>query len=109
MQTKLIRWVEVDEEEENNEGWEEEDFRRVLTVAKLSKSEDTQVNISITPTTGTYMTKVPWTPDSGVKKTMLSEKHLGWILEKNPKIELNPSNIRFRPYSTDEEDRSSGA
>ena len=103
--TKTIRWVEVNEPEEtgNDEGWEEEDFRRVLSVAKLSKGDDIPVNINITPTAGTYRTKVPWTVDSGVRKTMLSERHLGWILERNPKIELRPSKIRFRPYSTYEE------
>lgn len=35
--------------------------------------------------------------------TMLSEKHIGWVLGKNPDVHLKHSNMTFRPYSTDRE------
>lgn len=33
---------------------------------------------------------------------MLSEKHYGWILAKNPEVCLKKTKVRFRPYSTGE-------
>ena len=51
--------------------------------------------IRVTPTVTQYRTKVPWVVDSGVEKSMFTEKYLGWILTKNPDTKLHRSNISF--------------
>ena len=58
--------------------------------------------VKTTPTNNaTYRTNVPRTIDSRVEKSLLSEKHLSWILTKNPNIQVSMSNIRFKPFSLD--------
>ena len=52
------------------------------------------------PNDAQYKTKVKWTTDSGVRKSLLSEKHFGLMLYKNPEIKLRSTRTRFRPYST---------
>ena len=74
----------------------------MTAVSRIGQKED-KTNAHITPIKdATYRTKVPWTVYSGAPKTMLAGKHLGWILGKNPDMKLRRSNMRFRPYSTDE-------
>ena len=38
--------------------------------------------------------------DSGVQKTLISEKHFGWMLTKNPEILVKWTNIRLKPCSS---------
>ena len=82
----------------------EEDFEyacdRVLDVNKVGSNE-TPTTVRIQPTRDAdYRTKVPWTTDSGVRKTLLSEKHYWKIRSRNPDIKLQHTNVQFRPYST---------
>ena len=71
------------------------DSNRVLEVANMvSQDEDTYV--FVTSNNAQYKTKVKWTTDSGVRKSLLSEKHFGLMLYKNPEIKLRPMRTRFR-------------
>ena len=66
----------------------------------VPKSDPTLVGI--TPCQDAqFRTRVPWTTDSGVKKTLLAEKHYWKIPSHNPDIKLRHTNVKFRPYSTD--------
>ena len=101
---KKINYVvedpEEEEEEEDHERWTY-DFTRVLPVGRVGGDMD-RADVHLTPTQhAEYRTKIPWTVDSGAPKTMLAEKHLGWVLQKNPEVQLRRSNVRFRPYNTD--------
>ena len=102
---RTVRYVEEQEEEDDDNVVEEDfdiDFARVVTVGHMGAKED-KVSVGLTPTNNaTYRTKVPWTPDSGAPKTLLSSKHFGWILAKNPEVRLRQSKMRFRPYSIGE-------
>ena len=74
-------------------------LNRIRTVGNVRKSED-HVEVKITPEGSEYQTKVNWTPDSGAPKTMLADKHFGWIMAKNSDVAIRRTNVRFRPYST---------
>ena len=43
---------------------------------------------------------VQWTPDSGVRRTLLSEKDWNALKGRNKNLKLNPNSITFRPYGT---------
>ena len=73
---------------------------RLLTVGKLGDEGD-KTYVRITPTNAEYRTNVPWTTDSGVQKTLMAEKHFSWMLEKNPEMKIQRSNVRFKPYSSE--------
>ena len=100
---RKVNYVEFDDESEAEEDRYDYDFRRVIyKVSRLGDAQDS-AHIQITPTeNASYRTKVPWTVDLGVKKTLLSEKHFTWILDKNPEVKLKHTRVRFKPYSTDE-------
>ena len=89
--------IDPDEISDGEGPWDYDSYR-VLEVANLGQDEDTYVHI--TPKGGGYKTKVRWTTDSGVKKTLLSMKHFGLMLYKNPEMKLRPTRVRFQPYST---------
>ena len=58
-----------------------------MTISKVGTTKQKKSDIQCTPTDhATYRTKIPWTVDSGAPKTMLAEKHLTWILAKNPEV-----------------------
>ena len=83
---------------EDNNGWDYLCDR--LTLGRL-EAEREHVDVMATPTdNGRYRTKIKWTADTGAPKTMLSEKHFGRILGKNPEMKIRRSNVKFRPYST---------
>ena len=92
---KKVNYVEVLEDvDHDNYPVYDYDSGRVITVSRFAvKNEHTSVGI--TPHAGKYRTKVPWVVDSGVQKSMMAEKHLGWIMAKNPDIQLHRSDIRF--------------
>ena len=90
------------DDEAYDNGYDGYDYpcERIYPVGKLGPKRD-HVDVLITPTNNAkYQTKVKWTPDSGAPKTMLSEKHFGWILAKNPDVAIRKSHMRFRPYMT---------
>ena len=62
-----------------------------MTIGDLGYERD-YVDVQITPTNNAdYRTKVRWTADTGAPKTMLAEKHFGWILAKNPGVMIRMS------------------
>ena len=84
----------------DSEGDWEYDCDRVIDVCNMGTSQ-APTTVRITPTQdASYRTKVPWTTDSGVRKTLLAEKHYWKIRQKNPDIKLRHTNVTFRPYST---------
>ena len=71
-----------------------------MTIGDLGYERD-YVDVQITPTNNAdYRTKVRWTADTGAPKTMLAEKHFGWILAKNSDVRIRKTNVKFWPYST---------
>ena len=97
---KKINYVVEEPEEEDHERWTY-DFARVLPVGRVGENMD-RADVHLTPTQhAEYQTKIPWTVDSGAPKTMLAERHMGWVLQKNQEVQLKRSNVRFRPYNTD--------
>lgn len=113
VKSKTVEWVKkrvnyvetlVSEEEEGEDDRYYYDHNRVLsTISRLEPDgkpgrKGDRTEVQITPIDGApYRTKVPWTIDSGVELTMLSEKHFGWVLGKNPDVEVRHSNVSFRP------------
>ena len=47
-----------------------------------------------------FRIRVPWTTDSGVRKSLLLEKHYWKLRSHNPDIKLRHTNVKFQPYST---------
>ena len=101
---------EDDEEEEDNSS--EESTGRILqeervanmAARKSSYKKDDLVDIRVTPTQGgTKSANIKWLPDCGVRKTLVAEKHFRYMAKANQRIVLHENNIKFRPYSTDEE------
>ena len=95
----------VEEDVPSDEDCEQDyeyDCDRVLEVNRLGQNQNpTTVRIRPLQEDANYLTKVPWTTDSGVRKTLLSEKHYLKIKHRNPNMTLRPTNVRFKPYSTD--------
>ena len=78
----------------------EYDCDRMVEVNRLGRSQN-PTTVRIRPLQdANYLTKVPWTTDSGVRKTLLSEKHYRKIQSRNPNMKLRPTNVRFKPFST---------
>ena len=87
--------------DEDSEGDFEYDCDRVLDVLSVGVNQS-PTTVRIKPIQDAdYLTKVPWTTDSGVRKTLLAEKHYWKIRSHNPDMKLRHTNIRFKPYSTD--------
>ena len=91
--------------EENDEDSDVEwDLDRVKceNVSRVGNQGD-KARVGITPLENAqYRTTIPWTVDSGVKKSLLAGKHYAMITEKNPDVKLKHTNVRFRPFSTNE-------
>ena len=87
--------------DEDSEGDFEYDCDRVLDVLSVGVNQS-PTTVRIKPIQDAdYLTKVPWTTDSGVRKTLLAEKHYWKIRSHNPDMKLRHTNVRFKPYSTD--------
>ena len=105
--TQRVNFVDEETPEEEEPHWEYDSGRviteedpTIVTVSRFTGKED-HIKVGVTLELGQFRIQVPWVPDSGVKKSMLSEHHLKWILKKNPEALLKENSIRFRPYSTD--------
>ena len=84
---QTVNYVEetVPSDEDSEADWEY-DCDRVLEVRKVGSAQ-APTNVWITPLEDApYRTKVPWTTDSGVRKTLLAEKHYWKIRSHNPDI-----------------------
>jgi hypothetical protein len=95
----------VEESDESTETSEAESINRLterIGAAKESSIKSTdQVHISVRPKQGNAKIGVKWTADSGVKRSLLSEKDWVTLKKKNPKMKLIKNNIIVKPYSTD--------
>ena len=60
----------------------------------------TTVEVSVRPYKGGGKLLVQWTPDSGVRRTLLSEKDWNMLKERNKNLKLKANSITFRPYGT---------
>ena len=58
------------------------------------------VEVSVRPYKGGNKLHMQWTPDSGVRRTLLSEKDWNSLKGRNKNLKLNPNSITFRPYGT---------
>ena len=56
--------------------------------------------MSVRPYKGGGKLLVQWTPDSGVRRTLLSEKDWITLKGRNKNLKLKPNSITFRPYGT---------
>ena len=96
---QTVSYLEEDADSEDSASEYEFEANR-LDVNKLGPTQE-PTTIGLTPTENAkYRTKVPWTTDTGVLKTLLSEKHFWKIMDHNPDVKLRHTKIRFRPYST---------
>ena len=91
-----------DDGDEYSEDDFEYDMGRLEGLNRLNTKED-PTYVRVTPTTDPqYRTRVPWTTDSGVRKSLLSEAHYWKLRSHNPDVKLRHTNVKFRPYSTDQ-------
>ena len=58
------------------------------------------VAVSVRPYKGGGKLLVQWTPDCGVRRTLLSEKDWSILKGRNKNLKLKPNSITFRPYGT---------
>ena len=96
-------WVQVlQDPDEVGSDYTDEDQNRVEVenVARV-QGEEKHVKVAVTPILGDRRVSVPWIADSGVRLSIISEKHMKGVVSKNPQTKLLTSNVRFRPYSTD--------
>ena len=100
--TETVNFVEEDypDDDQYDEGDFEYDMGRLESLNKLGPQEDPTF-VRVTPTHDTqFRTRVPWTTDSGVRKSLLAEKHYWKLRSHNPDIKLRHTEVKFRPYST---------
>ena len=72
-----------------------------VRVAALGKADtDRMVTVKVRPRKGGHKTKVRWTADSGVRKTLLSQEDWERIKKKNSAVKLRRNKIKFVPYGT---------
>ena len=83
--------------ESDSEGAYKYDLGRVMNVNKLGPNPKPSY-VKITPS---FVPKLPWTTDSVVKKSFLSEKYYWKIRNRNTDIKLQHTKVQFKPYSTD--------
>ena len=96
---QTVSYLEEDMDSEDSASEYEYDANR-LDVNKLGPAQE-PTTIGLTPTEDAkYRTKVLWTTDTGVIKTLLSEKHFWKVMDHNPDVKLRHTKVRFRPYST---------
>ena len=88
------------QDEEYHDGYDYPLDRVVEMHINRLRNDDERVEVKATPDSAKYQTKIKWTPDLGAPKTMLADKHFGWILAKNPETKIRHTNVRFRPYSS---------
>ena len=103
---KKVRYVEEDTDNSGNESYSSEGSNRVLEVvksAKTNREQEEQIAVFIKPRQGKNRLEVKWTADSGVRRTLLAEKHWKQIKKENPATRLEKSRIIFKPYSSEEE------
>ena len=75
-----------------------------MTQRRSSYKKEDLVDIRMSPLQGPGKSaNIKWLPDCGVKKTLVAEKHFRYVAKANPGIVLEENNVKFRPYSTDEE------
>ena len=90
-----VRYMEKQTEDYSPDYKDEWDCDRVIleNLSRIGKTGETAY-VRVTPVNDAqYRTRVPWTIGSGVKKSLLSEKHYGWILAKNPEVKLSRTNV----------------
>lgn len=101
-----------DDEEEEEDDSSEESAGRILQEEKVGKlntrrssyKTDELVDIKVAPLQGKEKpVNIKWLPDCGVKRSLVAEKHFRYVAKANPGLELTENNVKFRPYSTDEE------
>ena len=90
---------------ENGEEYSEDDFEydmgRLESVNKLGAQADPTF-VRVNPNQDAqFRTRIPWTTDSGVRKSLLTERHYWKIRSHNLDVKLRHTNVKFRPYSTD--------
>ena len=66
---------------------------------KETSSKSVEV-LSVRPYKGGNKLHMQWTPDCGVRRTLLSEKDWNSLKSRNKNLKLNPNSITFRPYGT---------
>ena len=102
---QTVNCVEVDasdsgEDEDEEDVWDYNCDRLEVNMARIGPKEE-PTTVKITPTSDAkYRTKVEWTTDTGVRKTLLSEKHFLRIKDHNPQVKLKQTKVQFRPFST---------
>ena len=64
-------------------------------------TEEAQVKVHIRPREGKHSQEVEWTADSGVGRSLISERDWEKVKETNAGIKLDRNDITFKPYSTD--------
>ena len=73
-----------------------------VTVGRAATEEmEEKVQVSIRPRSGGAKQGVIWTADSGVSKSLVSEKDWNKLTTKSSKLRLMKNRINFRPYGTD--------
>ena len=90
--TETINFVEEDypTDEDDSEGDFEFDMGRLpLWGVNKVGPQEAPTTVQITPAQeAQYRTKILWTTDSGVRKTLLAEKHYWKIRSHNPDVKL---------------------
>ena len=94
--TKTIKFVEEDYPEDDFEY----DMNQIEGLNKLSSQKDPTFVLVTATSDSQFWTRVPWTTDSGVRKSLLSEAHYWKLRSHNPNVKLRKTNVKFRPFST---------
>ena len=101
-----MAWIQIPvKPADSSEEESEEDACRIETVAHLTGKED-QITVGVKPVeigkdqAQWRQVQVKWVLDSGVRYSMLAEKHFRRLVKKNPDIHLTENKIKFKPYST---------
>ena len=102
----LIQREETDNDAEDSEASEEDAYvsgrlldNEKVQVGKIGstrtcyKKED-KVSVSVKPSLCTKAVKVKWMPDTGVKKTLIAEKHFRYVAKANPEVILKESKLK---------------
>ena len=101
--TETVAYTEEDyPSDEDSQGEFKFDMGRLSEAVNRIGQKDAPTYVKFIPSAdASYRTRVPCITDTGVRKTLLSEKHYCRIKSHNPDIKLTHTKIKFRPYSTD--------
>ena len=73
-----------------------------MAVAKVDCHLDEQmITVEVKARNEEKYTKVKWLPDSGVKRSLLSEADWDKVKKENPTMKLKKNNVTFSPYGTE--------